>query len=110
MVQLEREGRDWLIKIQCTNHRIELAMKDAIKDTDYTDIGDFYITNYYILWNSGKIKSEIRSAATVLNIQHYTLSKLTGTRFVGHRRNAFRRLLDMWPAITLGGIHKVRTQ
>ena len=61
----------------------------------------FYITNYFILRNSGKIKSEIRSAATVLNIQHYTLSKLTGTRFVGYRRNAFRRLLDMWPAITL---------
>ena len=101
MVQLEREGRDWLIKLHCTNHRIELAMKDLIKETDYTDIDNFYITNFYILRNSGKIKSEIREAAKVLNIQHYTLSKLTGTHFVGHRRTAFQLLLDMWPAITL---------
>ena len=101
MVQLERDDRDWLIKIHCTNHRVELAVKDAVKNTRFTEIDDFYITNYYLLRNSGKIKSEIRAAANVLNIQFYTMSKLTGTRFVGHRRTAFRRILDMWPAITL---------
>ena len=42
-----------------------------------------------------------KSAAHTLNIQHYQLSKLTGTRFVGHRRAAFKCLLDTWPAMKL---------
>ena len=94
------ENRPWLIKIHCTNHRIELAVKDAIKNTNFVDVDHFYIGNFNLLKNSGKIKSEIRAATEALNIQHYTLSKLTGTRFVGHRRTAYQRLLTLWPAIT----------
>ena len=45
------------------------------------------------------IKSDIRKAAEVLDISGYTLVKLTGTRFVSHRRRAFQRLLNMWPAL-----------
>ena len=41
----------------------------------------------------------MKIAAEALNIQHYTLPKLTGTCFVGHRISALRVLLDMWPAI-----------
>ena len=36
-----------------------------------------------------------------LEIQNYKLTKITGTRFVGHRTNALRRLLDMWPAFKM---------
>ena len=53
------------------------------------------------LFCSRKIKSEIKSAAHALNIQHYQLSKLTGTRFVGHQKAAFKCLLDTWPAMIL---------
>ena len=95
------EDRPWLIKIHCANHRIELAVKDAIKETDFCQADEFYIGTYNLLKNSGKIKSEIKAATQALNIQHYTLTKLTGTRFVGHRRTAYTRLLSLWPAITL---------
>ena len=84
----------WLIKIHCTNHRIELAVKKSLQNTTFNECDTFYI-------NSGKIKGEIKAAAQALNIKHYTLSKLTGTRFVGHRHNAYTRLLNLWPAITM---------
>ena len=37
--------------------------------------------------------------AKALNIKHYVLTKITGTRFVGHRRKAYDRLLQTWPAL-----------
>ena len=59
----------------------------------------------------------MKSAASALNISYYQLPKLTGTRFVNHRRRAFLRLLDMWPAFitayetSLGlGKHRAETK
>ena len=92
--------RPWLIKIHCINHRIELAVKDAIKATDFTKVDALYIGITSLLKNSGKIKGEIKAAAAeTLNIQHFTLPNTMGTRFVGHRRTAYGHLLAMWPAI-----------
>ena len=91
--------RGWLINIHCSNHRIELAVKDAFKNSVFVEIDNLYNSLFKLLKNSGKIKSEMKIAAEALNIQHYTLPKLTGTRFVGHRISALRVLLDMWPAI-----------
>ena len=93
--------RPWMIKIHCVNHRVELAIKEAIAETEFSKVDDFYYSTTFLLKNSGKIKSEIKSAAHALNIQHYQLPKLTGTRFVGHRRAAFKCLLDTWPAMKL---------
>lgn len=90
--------REWLVKIHCINHRIELAVKDALVNSAFKDIDSFYLTNFYLLRDSGKIKSEVKIAAEALGIQHYTLPKMTGTIFVGHRRKAFEVLLNLWPA------------
>ena len=90
--------RNWLVKIHCINHRVELAAKKAFLETSFKDIDRFCLNNYYLLRDSGKIKSEVKKAAYVLGIQNYTLPKMTGTRFTGHRRKAFEVLLKMWPA------------
>ena len=90
-----------MIKIHCVNHRVELAIKEAIAETEFPKVDDFHYPTTFLLKNSGKIKSEIKSAAHALNIQHYQLLKLAGTRFVGHRRAAFKCLLDTWPAMKL---------
>ena len=92
-------GRDWLITFHCVNHRVELAVKDAFKTSDFVVVDQFYMGVYNLLKNSGKIKGEIKEAAKALDIQHYVLSKITGTRFVGHRRKAYDRLLQIWPAL-----------
>ncbi|XP_057295467.1 zinc finger protein 862-like [Hydractinia symbiolongicarpus] len=93
------ETRPWLVKIHCSNHRVELAVKDAFKTTAFQQVDEFYISNFNLLKNSRKIKTEIKAACHALNIQHHTLSKLTGTRFIGHRRAAYKKLLAIWPAI-----------
>ena len=84
----------WMIKIHCVNHCVELAIKEAIAETKFSKVDDFYYSTTFLLKNSGKIKPEIKSAAHTLNIQHYQLPKLTGTSFVGHWKAAFKCLLD----------------
>ena len=86
--------RPWMIKIHCVNHRVELAIKEATAKTEFSKVDDFNYPTTFLLKNSGKIKSEIKSATHALNIQHYQLPKLAGTRFASHRRAAFKCLLD----------------
>ena len=87
-----------LLKIHCVNHRIKLAVKAAFKASALKKVDEFYQANYNIMKNSGKLKIMVKSAAKALGIQHYVMSRLAGTRFVGHRVKAFKRLLNMWPA------------
>ena len=60
--------RGWLVNIHCSNHRIELAIKDAFKNSLFSDIDSVYIKLFNLLKNSWKIKLEITTAAEVLNI------------------------------------------
>ena len=69
-------GRDWLVQIHCINHRVKLAIKDALKETKFKDIDKFYQSNFNLLTNSGKIKSELRIASEAQGIQHCTLHKM----------------------------------
>ena len=66
-------------------HRVELAIKDALKENNFKDIDDFYQSDFNLLTNSGKIKSELKIASEAQGIQYYLLSKMSGTRFIGHR-------------------------
>ncbi|XP_065640532.1 zinc finger protein 862-like [Hydra vulgaris] len=97
-----QQNRPWLIKVHCINHRIELAVKDAFKEIpDFIKIDEFYIANYYLLRNSGKLKAEVEAASKCLGLTHYNLPKITGTRFVGHRRRGVLNLLETWPAFIM---------
>ena len=64
--------RDWFVQIHCINHRVELAIKDALKETKFKDIDNFYQSNFNVLTNSGKIKSGLRIAPEAQGIQHYS--------------------------------------
>ena len=79
------------------NHRTELAVKDAISESTFQKVDTFYNSLFFFLKNSRKTKNEIKEASKTLNIKHYSLPKLTGTRLVGHRRNAHTNLLKIWP-------------
>ena len=92
-------GRDWLVTSHCVNHRVEIAVKDSFRTSDFGAVDEFYTGIFNLLKNSGKLKGEIKEAAKVLNIKHYVLIKITGTRFVGHRRKVYDRLLQIWSAL-----------
>ena len=102
LTQLKND-RMWLIKIQCVNHRLELAIKGAVKDiSQFKECERLYISIFSLFRNSGKLKSAVKKAAEALNITYYTLPKISGTRFISHRRRGFTRLLHNWPSLIVG--------
>ena len=73
------DERAWLVKIHCANHRKELAGKEAIIDCKFKTVDDTYTIIFGLLKNCGKIKGIIQEAFKSENVQHFTLSKITGT-------------------------------
>ena len=60
--------RDRLVQIHCINHRVECATEDTLKETKFKDINNFYQSNFNLLTNSGKIKSELGIACEAQGI------------------------------------------
>ena len=87
-----------MIKFYCTNHRIELAVKDVLKDSAFSEVDKQYLAIFNLMKNLGAVKSDVKSAAKALDIC-YTLPKITGTCFISHRKKAYNCLLNMWPAL-----------
>ena len=84
----------------CVNHRLELAIKDAVAQISaFQSCYAFYLTIFYLFKNSGKLKSECKEACEALDITYYLLPKIQGTRFVNHRRRGFTKLLHIWPSL-----------
>ena len=76
-------------------------MKSAFKDSVFGTVDEFYNSNWKLAFKySGKIRSQMQHTAEAMNVQFYTLPKITGTRFIGHRVNAFSRFIEMWPVFT----------
>ena len=76
------DERTWLVKIHCANHRVELAFKEAIINSRFKTIDSTYIIIFGLLKNSGKIQGIIQEACKSENVQHFTLSKITGTTHI----------------------------
>ena len=91
-----------LQRLVCKNTQYQSLCEDALKDayleTVFNEIDQFYSSIYYLLCDSGKIKSEIKNTAEAMGIQHYNLPKIIGTCFVGCFCRPFNSLLDVWPA------------
>ena len=73
------DERAWLVKIHCANHHVELAVKEAIINSKFKTVDDTCIIIFGLLKNSGKIKGIIQEACKSKNVQHFTLSEITGT-------------------------------
>ena len=78
--------------MHCVNHKIELAVKDALEAEGFTHVDNLYQSIFYILKISCAIKSDIQEAVNC-SIS-YILPKLSGTRFVSHRIKALERVLN----------------
>ena len=76
------DERAWLVKINCANHRVELAVKEAIINSRFKTIDSTFIIIFGLSKNSGKIKGIIQEACKSENVQHFTLSKITGTTHI----------------------------
>ena len=78
----------------CVSHRVELAVKDALKkEKAFSQVQDLMIVIYYLMKQSGKFKRHFHETAKALGVQVYNFPKLHGTRFVRHQRNGVTILL-----------------
>ena len=96
LTQME-ETRDWLLKIHCVNHRIELAAKKVASESVYAEVETLYLYIYFFLRNSGRFKSECHKMAEAFEVDYKELPKIHGTRFLGHKRMGISHLVLNWP-------------
>ena len=68
-----KEDRSWMLKIRCTNHRVDLSVKSAFSHSLLDNIDEFYKINFYLLRNSGKLKEMISEAAATIGITFYNI-------------------------------------
>ena len=63
------EQRPGLVTIHNINHRLELAIKDAISDINkFQNRDKFYLILFFLFKNSDKLKTAIKNAAEATNI------------------------------------------
>ena len=92
--QLRNDGREWLLIIHCSNHRLELAIADAYKtDVNFKDVDTFLLNVYTLFKNSGKLKSLLGTIALNLGVTSVSFIKNYGTRFQNHKYRAIKAAL-----------------
>ena len=58
-----KSTRPWLLTVHCVNHRIELSVKEALKDPYFEDIESFYLVNYKLIKSSEALKEKLKKTA-----------------------------------------------
>ena len=88
------EDREWLMVIHCTNHQLELAMKDAfLADAAFKEVNIVLLEMYLIIHDSGKVKQLLKSIAMRLSVMYVAFVKSDGTHFQNHKYRAIKALV-----------------
>ena len=91
---LFREDREWLMVIHCTNHQLELAMKDTfLADAAFKEVDKVLLEMYLITRDSGKVKGLLKSIEMRLDVMYVAFAKSDGTRFQNHKYRAIKALI-----------------
>ena len=91
--QLKRV-RLWLLIIHCVNHRLELAVKDSLKEGPaFTEVSEVLLALYYLTRNSGKVKSLLTKIALELDVVCVAFVKSERTGFLNHKYRAIKALI-----------------
>ena len=91
----------WLLPIHCFNHRLELAVKDALSKMFYDDIIDTLTLLYYFYHASGKRQRELQELANILENGIQKPKKCNGTRWIQHKLQATKALLHSYKVIVM---------
>ena len=91
---LFHEDREWLMVIHCTNHQLELAMKDTfLADAAFKEVDKVLLEMYLITRDSGKVKGLLKSIEMRLDVMYVAFAKSDGTRFQNHKYRAIKALI-----------------
>ena len=101
------EGRlSWVFWMWCMAHRLELAVKDALKATAFDSIDDLLLRLYYLYEKSPKKCSELEDIVTdlkeCLSFDDAGIKpvRASGSRWVAHKLNAMKRIVSKFGAYT----------
>ena len=87
-------GRSWMFDgdTQCTNHQLELAMKDVfLADAAFKEFDKVLLEMYLVTHD--KVKQLLKSIAMRLNVMYVAFVKSDGTRFQNHKYRAIKALI-----------------
>ena len=98
----------WVVVFWCVAHRLELALKDALKATFFATIDELLLHVYYIYHNSPKkcrelleVVDELKACLDPSEMPHQGGSRplrACGTRFIAHKTAALGRLINIFGA------------
>lgn len=97
----------WVIVFWCLIHRLELSLKDALKNTFFSSVDEFLMQVYYVYEKSPKKCRELQDVVEELRacIEPTELPsggdrplRACGTRFVSHKVSALGRVIDRFGA------------
>ena len=99
LVSLFKAEHEWVTFIWCFSHRLELALKDALKE--YTaPVDESLMHLFYLYKNSSKKNRELKNLYQLMKDQFEMYGdgirpvKSTGTRWIDHRVRAMQRFVD----------------
>ena len=98
------EAKPWIVVFWCLAHRLQLALKDALKNTFFAQVDDMLLRIYYLYENSPQKCAELDGVISELK---YCLEpsdlptkggnrplRACGTRFIAHKVAALQRIID----------------
>nr|XP_047140930.1 zinc finger protein 862-like [Hydra vulgaris] len=97
-----REKSPWLVFVWCVAHRLDLAIADALKDTEFDLVDEIILRSYCLYQKAPKKLRQLRELYTVLKDEMDTLDesckpkKASGTRWISYKVNAMKSFLDKW--------------
>ena len=98
----------WIVVFWCLAHRLELALKDALKNTYFSQVDELLLRIYYLYEKSPKKCHELDDV--VMELKHCLEPseipkeggnrplRACGTRFIAHKVLALGRLIDRFGA------------
>lgn len=99
LIEFMREELPWVTFIWCISHRLELALKDALKDI-MSDVDSVLTNLYYLYKKSSKKTRELKDLYSVFEGMYEFESgkvrphKAHGTRWISHKLEAIRYILQ----------------
>ena len=97
-----REESPWMVFIWCVAHRLELALRDALKTTEFQEVDDMLLKMYLLYKNAPK---ELHQLEELHDLYQQTMEfdergvkpkKSSGSRWISHKLAAMKMCLDKW--------------
>ena len=93
-LKISEDYAPWLTVTHCSNHRLELAIKDVLKGSFFDEIDTMLLKLYYFYKKSPKRLRELRMFGEIYEKVVRKPAKASGTRWIAHKVNAMQIVLS----------------